>query len=77
MEKSNAYFRFFNETDLNGDDKLYFTCDYKFIENDKLWSYSEAQKNMVSSLTSSLQFDVNLRHRNFLNLNFRLRKIEV
>jgi len=29
------------------------------------------------TFTSSLQFDVNLRHRNFLNLNFRLRKIEV
>jgi hypothetical protein len=28
-------------------------------------------------LTFSLQFDVNLRHINFLNHDFRLRKIEV
>lgn len=55
MEKSNAYFRFFNETDLNDDGKLYFTCDYKFIENDKLWSYSESQKNMVSSLKGYIE----------------------
>ncbi len=34
-------------------------------------------KKRLYYLTSSLQFDVNLRHINFLNLNFMLRKIEV
>jgi len=28
-------------------------------------------------IISSLHFDVNLRHENFLNLNFRLRKIDI
>ena len=35
------------------------------------------QKKKIPILTSSLHFDVNLHHKNFLNLNFRLRKIHV
>ena len=55
MEKSNAYFRFFNETDLSDDARLYFTCDYDFVEKDNLWSIATSQIGMICSLKGHIE----------------------
>jgi len=56
---------------------LSFDQVIKYVYNNKLIAGTIIASAVALYLTSSLQFDVNLHHINFLKLNFRLRKIHV